>query len=132
MNPTFSASVVPGAGRGRTIGTPTINLDPAALSTIGREGIYAAWATLDGTRMPAVMHAGARPVFNDAPSVEIHLLCPPPATVPETVTVEVVSFIRDIRDFGSVAELQAEIRRDIDLARATLGVDAAHAQEGNS
>lgn len=125
MHPTFSASVVSGAGRGRTIGTPTINLDPAALETIGREGIYAAWATLDGERLPAVMHAGPRPVFRDTPSVEIHLLCPPPPTVPASVSVEVVRFIREIKDFASVAELQAEIGRDITSARATLGLDVA-------
>ncbi len=63
----FSASVVSGSGRGKDLGTPTINLDPSSLEAIGREGIYAAWATLDGARMPAVMHAGPRPVFKDTP-----------------------------------------------------------------
>lgn len=110
-----------GSGRGKTIGTPTINLDPSALATIGREGIYAAWATLDGVRMPAVMHVGARPVFDDTPSIEVHLLCPPPAVVPDTLTIELVAFIRDVRNFASVDELQAEIGRDIASARATLG-----------
>jgi riboflavin kinase/FMN adenylyltransferase len=127
----FVASVVSGAGRGRTIGTPTINLDPAALATVGREGIYAVWATLHGERLPAVMHAGPRPVFRDTPSVEIHLLCDPPSAVPETVSVDVVQFLRPVRDFASVAELQAEIRSDIDRARATLGLDAAPAQESD-
>lgn len=114
-----------GSGRGRTIGTPTINLDPSALVIIGREGIYAAWAILDAVRMPAVIHAGARPVFDDTPSVEVHLLCPVPPAIPGTVTVELIEFIRGIRNFASVAELQAEIARDIASARATLGIDAA-------
>lgn len=113
-----------GSGRGRTIGTPTINLDPSALATIGRDGIYAAWATLDGIRMPAVVHAGPRPVFGDTPSVEVHLLCPPPATIPETLAVELVDFIREVRNFASVDELTAEIGHDVASARATLGVDA--------
>lgn len=121
MHLTFSASVVSGSGRGKTIGTPTINLDPAMLATIGREGIYAAWATLDGARMPAVMHVGARPVFDDTPSIEVHLLCPPPETIPGAVTIELVDFIREVRNFVSVDELQAEIGRDIASARATLG-----------
>lgn len=114
-----------GSGRGKTIGTPTINLDPAALATIGREGIYAAWATLDGVRMPAVMHVGARPVFDDTPSIEVHLLCPPPAAVPKTMTVELVEYIREVRNFASVEELRTEIGRDIASARATLGLDVA-------
>lgn len=123
MNLTFSASVVSGSGRGRTIGTPTINLDPSTLASIEREGIYAAWATLDAVRMPAVVHAGARPVFHDTPSVEVHLLCPPPAAIPDTLTVELVDFIREVRNFASVDELTAEIGRDIASARATLGLD---------
>lgn len=128
----FSASVVTGSGRGRTIGTPTINLDPAALRVIGREGIYAVWATLDGVRMPAVMHAGPRPVFHDTPSVEVHLLCPVPGTIPPTVHIDIVQFIREIRDFASVEELQSEIGRDIRMTRATLGLDAAHPQKSHS
>ncbi len=114
-----------GSGRGKTIGTPTINLDPSVLTLIEREGIYAAWAILDAVRMPAVIHAGARPVFDDTPSVEVHLLCPAPASIPETVTVELVDFIREVRNFASVDELKAEITRDIALSRATLGLDVA-------
>ena len=121
----FTAGVVRGAGRGKTLGTPTINLSPEALASIGREGIYAVWAILDGDRVPAVMHAGARPVFDDDPSVEVHLLGAVPAETPAELTVEVVEYLRPIRDFSSVAELQAQIRRDIDAARATLGIDAA-------
>jgi riboflavin kinase/FMN adenylyltransferase len=106
------------------LGTPTINLDPSSLKDVGREGIYAAWATLEGERFPAVMHAGGRPVFDDTPSLELHLLKTPPATIPSSATVEVVAFIREVRNFASVAELQAEIQRDIASARATLGRDA--------
>ncbi len=121
----FTAGVVRGAGRGKTLGTPTINLSPEALADIGTEGIYAVWAIFGGDRVPAVMHAGARPVFDDTPSVEVHLLSSVPETVPTELTVEVVEYLRPIRDFPSVGELQAQIRRDIDAARATLGVDAA-------
>ena len=83
------------------------------------------WAIVGGDRVPAVMHAGARPVFDDTASVEVHLLSSVPETVPTELTVEVVEYLRPIRDFPSVGELQAQIRRDIDAARATLGVDAA-------
>lgn len=121
----FTAGVITGSGRGKGLGTPTINLEPEALSSIGRQGIYAVWAILDGDRIPAVMHAGGRPVFNDVPSVEIHLLGPVPETIPTELTVEVVEFLRPIENFPIVEELQAQIRRDIHLARATLGLDVA-------
>lgn len=123
MSSTFTAAIVTGSGRGKTLGTPTINLDPSLLPTIGQEGIYACRATLAGTTYPAVMHAGPRPVFGDTPSIELHLLVPPPDTLPATVTVELISRIREIRDFPSIAALQAEIGRDVASARATLGLD---------
>lgn len=128
----FTAGVVRGAGRGKTLGTPTINLSPDALTDIGREGIYAVRAIIDGDRVPAVMHAGARPVFDDDPSVEVHLLGSVPAETPRELTIEVIEYLRPIRDFASVGELQAQIRRDIDHARATLGIDVAAPEESDS
>lgn len=119
----FTAGVVRGAGRGKALGTPTINLDPSALTEIGKQGIYAVWAIIDGDRIPAVMHAGDRPVFKDMPSVEIHLLGPVPKEIPAELTVEVIEYLRAIEDFASVQELQAHIQRDILQARATLGLD---------
>ncbi len=117
----FRAQVITGSGRGKTLGTPTINLDPSALETIGRQGIYAVWAIIGGDRIPAVMHAGDRPVFKDVPSVEIHLLGPVPKDIPTELTVDVVEYLRAIENFASVEELQTQIRRDVALARATLG-----------
>lgn len=121
----FTASVVKGRGRGKKIGSPTINLSPTALTSIGRDGIYAVWAIFDGDRVPAVMHAGDRPVFKDTPSVEVHLLARAPKKTPDHLTIEVIEYLRPVENFDSVEELQAQIRRDILLARATLGVDAA-------
>lgn len=128
----FTAGVVRGAGRGKGMGTPTINLAPKALSSIGKQGIYAVWAIIDGDRLPGVMHAGERPVFDDEPSVEVHLLENVPETTPAEVTVEVVEYLRPVADFDSIEELQAQIRRDILLARATLGLDVAKAETRDS
>lgn len=121
----FTAGVVRGSGRGKGLGTPTINLDPSALTEIGDQGIYAVWAIAGGDRIPAVMHAGDRPVFDDTPSVELHLLETLPSHLPEEWTVEVVAYLRPIENFPSVDELRAQIQRDIADARATLGADVA-------
>ncbi len=121
-----------GAGRGKTLGTPTINLDPSFLAHIGREGIYACWATLDDVRHPAVMHAGARPVFRDTASIELHLLDGPPANVPSLMHVTPVAYLREIRDFSSIDELKAQIHDDIQAARATLALDASQPETARS
>lgn len=64
---TFTAAVVSGAGRGRRIGTPTLNVDLANVPAGLADGIYACRATLDGAdeALAAVLHLGPRPVFND-------------------------------------------------------------------
>ncbi len=126
----FTAKVVPGAGRGKVIGTPTINLDPTALNAINENGIYACWAIFD--RVPAVMHAGDRPVFDDTPSVEIHLLEPAPQHTPEFLTIEIIEFLRPVENFDSVEELQRQIQTDILTARATLGIDAQPSETARS
>lgn len=128
----FTATVVPGRGRGKTLGTPTINLSPTALNAIGKDGIYACWAIFDGDRVPAVMHAGDRPVFHDTPSVEVHLLKDPPSVTPDSLTVEVIEYLRPVEDFESPEALQTQIKDDISRARGILGDDDEATQKTRS
>ena len=119
--PSFEAAVVSGAGRGRRIGTPTLNLDLAAVPRELDDGIYACRARLDGEAEPrdAVMHLGERPVFRDSRTCEVHLLDGPP---PETARVAVLdlAYIREVRDFPSPDALLERIAQDIAEARAIL------------
>ena len=87
------------------------------------EGIYACRAQLhfkdDRTEGPfdAVMHFGPRPVFKDTKSCEVHLLDHVIPSPPLSVTVTVLDYIRDVRDFPSVEALKEEIARDIEKAK---------------
>ncbi len=119
----FSARIVSGSGRGRTIGSPTINVHlhdvPADLAT----GIYACRAVLDGTPYPAALFFGPRPVFHDTPSCEVYVIDTVPLITARTLTVEVVGYIREVRDFATVADLQKQIAIDVTAARAMLAID---------
>ena len=117
----FTARVVTGAGRGKLIGTPTINLDTLDVPPEMDEGIYACRAIIDNKNENAVLHYGPRPVFKDTSSCEVHLLDRTLEKTPEMLTVEVIQFLRDVRDFPSVDALKKQIGKDIDEVRAILG-----------
>lgn len=122
MYQTFSASTVAGSGRGHDLKAPTINLDPLQIPTDLEEGIYAGWATMNDQQLPAAIHYGPRPVFNDTPSFEVHVLDHSIDRVENTITVRLVERLRDVQDFASTEELMQQIQRDIEQCRAILGV----------
>lgn len=108
-----------GAGRGRSIGIPTANLDTTIEPAI-RPGVYAAWARVRNRRYQAMVNIGRNPTFVDSEvlHVEAHL----PEFIGgaaegdlygEMVALEFVDRLRDERKFSSVAELVAQIRQDI-------------------
>ncbi len=119
--PRFTAPVITGAGRGRRIGTPTLNVDLTAVPADLGDGIYAVQASwAGGGSFAAVMHLGPRPVFQDSRSCEVHLLDAVPPADTQTVSVTVVARLRDVQNFPSPEALVAQIQRDIAAARAIL------------
>lgn len=124
----FSARHVNGSSRGRTLGTPTLNLNLAQVPAELEHGIYACrvtLATIDSQdAYHAVMHYGPRPVFNDTESCEVHVLDKALKGQPEVVDVEVVALLRgpDTFHFASPEAMLAQIERDIEKARAILAV----------
>ncbi len=109
----FSAKIIPGHGRGRQLGYPTLNLELES----GQEpepGIYV--ALLEAQE--AAMHVGPRPTFPDAhPSIEIHLLNTDDPQVKEPVLVQVLQRLRDTEKFDSPEALKKQIEQDIMAAR---------------
>ncbi len=117
----FSAKAIPGSGRGKLLGTPTINLSTEGLPDM-KQGIYACTVLLDEKEEKAVMHYGPRPVFDDpVPTCEVHLLDRLLKVSPSQLDVTVAGYIREIANFPTVDALRYQIERDIDDARAMLG-----------
>ncbi len=112
----FTGYPTPGKGRGRKIGFPTINLNK--INTMAMEnGVYAAWATLDGKKYRAALFIGTPLTFKDAEqSVELHLIGDQlifselPSHI---VRVQTVEFIRPIQKFASPNNLVKQIQDDI-------------------
>jgi riboflavin kinase/FMN adenylyltransferase len=114
--------VVPGAGRGRTIGVPTLNLAPPDVrKLLPPDGVYAVWVWWRGTRYGGMMNQGPRPTFAEqGRTLEVHLFDFSAELYGETVRVEWVERLRDVQAFPSRDALVAQLERDRQAARASL------------
>ena len=112
-----------GAGRGRTIGIPTINLPvPDARKLLPPDGVYAVRVTLpDGTQRGGMMNQGSRPTFGvQERGLEIHLFDFDAELYGATVWVEWVRRLREVRAFPSRDALIAQLAVDRADARQSL------------
>ncbi len=117
-----------GAGRGRTIGVPTINLtSPDPRKLLPPDGVYAVWVELPGkgeggrARYGGMMNQGSRPTFGvQARGLEIHLFDFTGDLYGETVVVQWVRRLRDTQTFPSRQALVDQIERDAVAARSAL------------
>ncbi|MFA5800468.1 MAG: riboflavin kinase [Candidatus Peribacteraceae bacterium] len=114
------APVVEGAGRGRLLGIPTLNINLKAAPPSLTHGVYACWIEFKSERHMGAMHFGPRPVFSDSDSFEVHVIDATPRQRPATVDITVVAKLRDIKKFPSAEALKTEIHRDIRQVRAIL------------
>lgn len=114
--------VVQGAGRGRTIGIPTVNLEPPpARKLLPPDGVYAAVVHGEGLTRGAMVNLGPRPTFGEhARGLEAHLFAFDGDLYGKTLTVEFVAPLRDVRRFESKEQLVAQLQHDRESALAAL------------
>lgn len=111
-----------GAGRGRTLGVPTLNLRPPPTLLLAH-GVYAVRAGVaGGAPRPAVANLGVRPTFDDAttaqPSLEVHVLDGAVSAGPgDPMEIAFVARLRGEERFDGPEALVARIAEDIKAAR---------------
>lgn len=118
----FSGRVVRGAGRGRTIGVPTINLEgPPPDKALPPDGVYAARVEWGGGTAGAMLNQGPRPTVGDARRfVEAHLFGIDEDLYGRMVRIEWVERLRDIQRFASLDALRVQLGRDQERALQVL------------
>lgn len=122
-------TVIKGAGRGRTIGVPTANLQTSG-AMLPKAGVYAVRVrvldsdepALHGAH-PAVANLGTNPTFTaqQTLSLEVHVLDLSADLYGRALRVEFVERLRDEQRFESIDALVTRIRADIERARQILG-----------
>jgi len=118
----ISGRVVPGAGRGRTIGLPTINLEgPPSEKALPPDGVYAALVEWGDGTAGAMLNQGPRPTVGDARrSLEAHLFGLTQDLYGRLVRVEWVERLRDTQRFPSLDALRAQLALDREAALKVL------------
>lgn len=109
-----------GAGRGKGLGFPTLNLKLAPGQAV-RHGIYAMRIDVDGQSHPAAGYVGSRPTFGEGdPVLEAYLLDFAGDLYGKEVDAEFVAFLRPDQTFATPEALSMQMREDCDEARAIL------------
>lgn len=114
-------TVVRGDGRGRKLGIPTANLGGCA-NQEPAVGVYAAWAHLDGQRIPAALNIGHVPTAGGGRplTVEAHLIGWSGDCYGRDLGLDLIAHIRGEHRFATLDALVAQIRADIALVPALL------------
>lgn len=117
----FSAEVVDGDKRGRDLGFPTINQVLPKSVVLPKFGVYATIVTIDKKAYKAVTNIGVRPTFEKGEiSIETNILNFSSDIYGKTVTVELISFLREEKKFETIEQLITQIEKDKQKAESVL------------
>jgi riboflavin kinase/FMN adenylyltransferase len=117
--------VVPGDGRGHTIGIPTANLSLWIERALPKSGVYVTQGLINGDSYGAVTNIGTRPTFasdHERLQVEAHLLDFDEQIYGLEVRLDFISHLRDERKFSGIDALVNQIQQDIIQAKGVLAV----------
>lgn len=113
----LTGTIQPGTGQGRRLVVPTLNLQPEQ-ELLPANGVYATQTLLGGRTYWSATNVGVRPTFDGHRlTVESHLLDFAEELLEGNLEVRFYSRLRDEQKFASVAELRAQVLRDIARAR---------------
>lgn len=120
-NYTLKGNVIHGNAIGRTIDTPTLNIEADKAKLLPRFGVYATVATISGKAYRAVTNIGLKPtVGSEAPTIETHLLDATGDFYGVYAELELIDFIRPEQRFSSLEALRETIKNDVSEAKRIL------------
>jgi len=119
----LTGTVMPGAGRGRTLGFPTANLKVDNSSKLlPQRGVYAVRVHTGGELKGGMMNIGVRPTVEQSTGVhlEVHLFDFSGNLYRRPLTVEFAKRIRDEKHFESLEALSNRLALDEKKCRALV------------
>ncbi|MBD3672311.1 MAG: bifunctional riboflavin kinase/FAD synthetase [Planctomycetaceae bacterium] len=116
----ISGVVTKGAGRGRELGFPTANLTEIP-TLLPPAGVYGGVGYLDSNSFSAAINIGPNPTFGDERlKVEVHLIGCQTDLYDQTVKVDLLGEIREVRKFATVDELKDQVQSDLRSAESLV------------
>jgi len=103
----ISGKVLKGAGYGKQLGFPTVNLEIGA-QILPREGVYAGEGELEGKKYRAGI------VVGPGEKLEAHLIGYKGDAYGKEITLEINKFLRDFKNFENEEELINQIKKDLE------------------
>ncbi len=114
--------VTHGAARGARIGFPTANLDGID-TLIPAEGVYAGRSKIDGRFHISAINVGPNPTFGEnSKKVEVHVLNFDDSIYGQTIEVDFIDRLRDIRQFETQEALVKQLEKDVVAARKIAAI----------
>ena len=112
--------VVDGQHLGRRLGFPTLNQILSSALVVPKYGVYFSRVSIEDSEKKyfGITNIGTRPtVGSEFVGAETHVFEFEGDLYGKTVEVELLSFLRPERKFGSVEELSAQVHSDIEIAK---------------
>ncbi|WP_314848287.1 riboflavin kinase [Treponema lecithinolyticum] len=114
--------VLHGKGLGKTVGMPTANLGLAPNKKKPPEGVYATLTRIDGEVFKGLTNIGRRPSVDNGAhiTVETFLLDFSRDIYGKKIELNVCAFIRNVKKFAGLGEVQKQVQKDSIVARSLL------------
>lgn len=117
----FRGRVVPGDGRGRTLGFPTANIRYPEKKIIPERGVYAASVLIGSEWRRGALNIGYNPTFlepSGAPRFETYVLDMQESLYGKTLTVFLESYLRPEMKFDTTGGLLRRMEQDVQDVRS--------------
>jgi riboflavin kinase/FMN adenylyltransferase len=110
----ITGTVIKGKGLGKQIQFPTANIEiKEDYKLIPKNGVYVVKSTVDDSMTYGMMNIGTNPTVNGTEqSIEVHFFNLDKDLYGKTLTVDILSRLRDEHKFESVALLQEQLNLD--------------------
>lgn len=113
----FQSMQIKGAGRGKKLGYPTINLE-IPKNFHSKEGVYAAWVTIGHNQYKAAGHYGPVPTFHsEKKNLEFFLIDVLADNLDafhtKPISFELIEYVRPVKKFESPKRLKNQITKDV-------------------
>lgn len=116
----FTAPVLHGDGRGRTLGFPTVNQEFPASLAVPKFGVYESRVIIEGAVYKSITNLGVRPTYKtDFIGCETFIKGFSGDVYGKAVTLKLDRFIRPEKSFSNKDELMKAVKADI---KSVLGI----------